>query len=424
MTLNELLDGLERESRPAIKEQMLREMTEPGLVLEAQEFFKLALDPEIKFGVTYDERKMPPMLEPSRILHYDIVDELKTLQYCKTREEKLQMINQIVATGGNERKWFVRAVNKNLRNGVTDTIINKIWPGHIRKFECMLAHDEPPKMIEVASSIIEPKYDGERCLIFCQGGGVTGKGFSRNGKAIKDENIRHILDHLEAHHFIGVLDGEMLARNWNQTAAAVRGPMPMPDELRFHVFDHLTLAEWSLKQSPMLHERRERLYQLAAQDVLNTKNEVHATGPINLVPHRVLESLDDAKRYAKEWHDLGFEGGIVKDLYAPYEWERSRSWRKMKFIITADGPIIGYEEGTGRNAGRLGAFIILYRGEQVKVGAGLTDEQRESLWLVKDDLIAKKVWVEFEAQDESKSGMQAKVRFPVFVRLRESKMGE
>jgi len=181
------------------------------------------------------------------------------------------------------------------------------------------------------------------------------------------------------------------------------------------------LSEWSQKTSPLLHERRERLYQLAADGVLEAWDSPTVIGPLNLVPHHVLENLDDAKRYAKEWHEQGFEGGVVKDLYAPYEWKRSRSWKKMKFIGAADAPIIGVEEGTGRNAGRLGAFIALYKGEQIKIGAGLTDEQRDSFWIVKDDLIAKKVWVEFEFQDESKSGMQAKVRFPVFIRLREDK---
>jgi len=58
MTLIELLDNLERESRPTIKEQMLRELTDPELVMEVQEYFRLALSKDVQFGCTWDERRL------------------------------------------------------------------------------------------------------------------------------------------------------------------------------------------------------------------------------------------------------------------------------------------------------------------------------------------------------------------------------
>jgi ATP-dependent DNA ligase len=45
---------------------------------------------------------------------------------------------------------------------------------------------------------------------------------------------------------------------------------------------------------------------------------------------------------------------MIKDLDAPYECKRSTFWMKWKPVITVDLNIVGFEQGTGRNLGRLG----------------------------------------------------------------------
>ena len=49
---------------------------------------------------------------------------------------------------------------------------------------------------------------------------------------------------------------------------------------------------------------------------------------------------------------------------------------KIKKFYDFDLQIVGYEEGTGRNKGRLGAFVVDYNGNKVKVGSGYSDEER------------------------------------------------
>ena len=51
-----------------------------------------------------------------------------------------------------------------------------------------------------------------------------------------------------------------------------------------------------------------------------------------------------------------------------------------------DLPIVRCEEGTGRLEGTLGAFVLKYKGNEVKEGSGFTDEQREYFWNNKDNL--------------------------------------
>jgi len=82
---------------------------------------------------------------------------------------------------------------------------------------------------------------------------------------------------------------------------------------------------------------------------------------------------------------------------------------KVKGTETFDVPVIGVQEGTGRNLGRMGALLT----PMGKVGGGFTDAHRE---LYYKDIIGK--IIEVECMELTPDG---KFRHPRFVRLREDK---
>jgi len=50
---------------------------------------------------------------------------------------------------------------------------------------------------------------------------------------------------------------------------------------------------------------------------------------------------------------------------------------KIKRMQTAEAKIVGYKEGNGKHLGRIGALICKYKGKLIRLGTGLTDQQRE-----------------------------------------------
>jgi len=86
-----------------------------------------------------------------------------------------------------------------------------------------------------------------------------------------------------------------------------------------------------------------------------------------------------------------------------------------------------FEEGTGRNAGRLGAIICEGtdndRDIRVNVGSGLSDENRDEYWTARDDLVGRVVEVAADAVTKNQDGTYS-LRFPRFVRFRGFKVGE
>lgn len=92
---------------------------------------------------------------------------------------------------------------------------------------------------------------------------------------------------------------------------------------------------------------------------------------------------------------------------------------KVKKFYDFDLQVIGYEEGTGRNKGRLGAFVVDYKGNQVKVGSGYSDEERINFWNNRDELIGRVITVKYkEVSRDKKTGLES-LQFPVYCGLTE-----
>lgn len=118
---------------------------------------------------------------------------------------------------------------------------------------------------------------------------------------------------------------------------------------------------------------------------------------------------------------------MIKEWEAPYECRRSAFWMKWKPTITVDLNIVGFEEGTGRNTGRLGAIICEgvdnERTISVNVGSGLSDSNRDSYWLARNQLVGQVVEVEADAVTQNQDGTYS-LRFPRFIRFRGFEPGE
>jgi hypothetical protein len=81
---------------------------------------------------------------------------------------------------------------------------------------------------------------------------------------------------------------------------------------------------------------------------------------------------------------------------------------KWKPVITVDLNIVGFEEGTGKNLGRLGAIVCEGvdndRRINVNVGSGLTDSDRDSFWADRDQLLGRVVEVKADAVTQNQDG--------------------
>jgi DNA ligase-1 len=329
-----------------------------------------------------------------------------------------------------------RVLIKDLRCGISEKTLNKIlgktsWK--IPTFTCQLAQDStdrPAKMKGIKR--LEVKLDGVRVLAVVQGASVTL--YSRNGKVFENfpQIAETILDNRRAFQYgrgTGgqfVLDGEIVGESFQALMKqAQRKTNAKTKDMVYHIFDIIPLD--ALKEGHCNIQQHKRIEWIeSARSVLDTTDCLRIMPGMN-VDLDTAEGHDVMQRFAQASVEQGYEGIMIKNLDAPYECKRSDFWMKWKPTITVDLNIVGFEEGTGRNAGRLGAIICEgkdnKRNIRVNVGTGLSDDNRDEYWTARSQLLGQVIEVEADAVTQNQDGSYS-LRFPRFVRFRGFEPGE
>jgi DNA ligase-1 len=281
---------------------------------------------------------------------------------------------------------------------------------------------------------LEQKLDGVRVLAVVTR--TTTNLYSRNGKPF--ENFPHIVESIDgirnkfAKFFTNnpngfVLDGEIIGESFQALMKQAQRKSDVKTEgMTYSVFDIVPLVDfergyWNAQQ----HKRLATLEQYRAvfeelTDCVRIMDGIE-------VDLSTAEGHDVMRRYAHDAVAAGFEGIMIKDIDAPYECRRSTFWMKWKPTITVDLNIVGFEEGTGRNLGRLGAIICEGVDDErnicVNVGSGLSDSDRDEYWAARTDLLGRVVEVQADAVTQNQDGTYS-LRFPRFVRFRGFEPGE
>jgi len=327
-----------------------------------------------------------------------------------------------------------RVIIKDLRCGISEKTINKVvgkteW--RIPVFTCQLATDSTDHQSKMKGvKRIECKLDGVRVLALCSKNTVSL--FSRNGKQFEnfpdiEEQIARIKGRISLEtKGPFVLDGEIVGESFQALMKqAHRKGNARTKDMTYYIFDVIPLADfergfWNAQQ----HKR------LLMLDI--NKEEIETQSNLRVMPGMTVdldtaEGHDVMRRFAEDAVAQGFEGIMIKDVGAPYECKRTTFWLKWKPVITVDLNIVGFEEGTGRNKGRLGAIICegvdADRAIRVNVGSGLTDADRDEYWGARDTLMGQVVEVAADAVTQNQDGTYS-LRFPRFVRFRGFEAGE
>ena len=433
-----VITSLEEHSSRINKEQII----EAEAVRDNTELFagmRMALDPLITFGVKKVpvKKSIDPQTSPTG-LHWEafelqvqaLIDRRATGHAARDLVEHLMFC----ATEQQWNGWYRRILIKDLRCGVSEKTINKVlkvFPGiaPVPVFECMLAHDGATHEKKITGvRLLEPKLDGVRVITVINYTNRTVTQFSRNGKLL--ENFGHITDAiLDNIDLIGrsmVLDGEMVSGSFQELMKQVhRKSDVQAQDARLMLFDILPLSEFQSGKSSLGQRRRSNL--------LNSMREIFdKIGHIDIIPWQEV-NLDEYvgqlvyKQFNADAIANGYEGIMIKDPNAPYECKRTVSWLKQKPFIEVSLEVVDVEEGTGRNAGRLGALVCSGvddgRSIRVNVGSGFSDLDRDQFWSGRDSLAGQVVEVRADAVTQNQDGSYS-LRFPRFLKFRGFRVGE
>ena len=164
-------------------------------------------------------------------------------------------------------------------------------------------------------------------------------------------------------------------------------------------------------------------YSVRKKRLLDLKNKIQKNGTQNIeVVQMVYEGTDVNDVY--DWLDYAVKHdweGLVVNRQVPYRRTRHNGCLKVKRFYTVDLRITAIEEGQNRLAGTMGALVVDYKGNELRVGSGFDDATRAAVWENPDNYIGKIVEIKYKEKScDKKTGLES-LQFPTFVRFRNDK---
>jgi DNA ligase-1 len=414
----EIIKELESDNSRKFKESVIAREDKNNNT-ELFEGVSMAMDKLRTFGLKQvpESQQDGPGLEWDTFLETTNQLELRTLTGNAARDKIDYLMG--LATQDEWNHWYRRILIKDLRCGVTEKTINKFSKIKVPVFECMLADDSKKHESKLKGQVfVEPKLDGVRVIAICDTEKDEVILMSRNGKELV--NFPHI--NTQLYHLLGELDqswafdGEIMSADFQSLMKQIhRKGDAQTDDAVLNLFDCMPLHMFQQGEcTEPLTKRKEWL-------------ESFQFGPnfqiIESVQFDLDKDYDKFMDYNRLCIDKGYEGIMIKPQNGVYECKRSSLWLKVKPFIEVSLTVVAVEEGTGRNAGKLGALIVEGTDDgkfiRTNVGSGLTDEDRETFWKDTEKLIGQIVEVRADAVTQNQDAVDDySLRFPRFLRFR------
>lgn len=318
----------------------------------------------------------------------------------------------------DERELYIQLLSKKVRLGIAAKTINKIIPNLIPEWEVQQAYTvEKYPLKEGTEFWLTQKLNGARATLY------EGQLLARSGMPYK--GLEHITDALSWLRVAGfVADGELTLKDKgdlsDNEAFRVSTGILNSDNVNktvicYTIFDMIPVKDFDALKPQVTYRYRRDILNQFAERVADTD------GAVNVLPvlyhgtdqSKIEELLEQMVREDKE--------GLMINTDVPYRRTRHKGILKVKRFYTMDLPIIRCEEGTGRLSGTLGAFVLKYKENEVKVGSGFTDEQREQFWNNRDDMEGLLCEVKYKEISQDKGTGLESLQFPVFVGIRTDK---
>ena len=405
-----------RREKADLFRRFLKEDEESGLFRKVVVY---AMDPTIMFNMgkrsitTLIIDGVAPVADPDLTMEdFDRLDLMVSRKLSRTDGAK--WLNARIQTlRSEEARILVGIIDKDLSWGLGVSSVNEVVPGLITEFFCMLAAKYDPTKITYPCHV-EPKFDGMRVLAMVKDREVSF--FTRSGKAVESLPIHMYADCVKIADVLAydghvVLDGEIMGDSFKETMEKGRRKSEIFSNAKYHIFDWLPHDEYieiGKGKSKLGYRERRRVLELALS---SSKAEACVLPPVY-----IASSEMEVTHYYEAFRDMGLEGAIIKESDGCYVGKRSSGWIKMKAEETEDLEIIGFEEGEGKYEGKLGALIVNREGVEVRVGSGLSDEDRQMMWSNKDLYRHKLIEVQF--QEITPDGS---LRHPRYLNLRMDK---
>lgn len=393
--ITDLIDSLAATTKKNEKIKLLEATkSNPELEALAKAVFKAAYDTSINYWIrTFPEVGTLDQLEETEDARISMNAALTSLDNLSSRNitgnNALHYATSIASfLEEDEAKLFRAIVARDLRCGATASTANKVWPGLIPDHPYMRCSSFSEKNLKNISfpCYSQTKADGLYIDIIVSTDEVIYR--TRNGQTLALNNPEFD-DRLKKLASGWVLMGEALITDENSPTGYCdrktgNGILNSDDidvsRLAFVLWDAVQYSEWS---------KGEDVVELPVR--LDTLKAIISVvgGPLRLVDTVEVHTVEEVIEHFRSNVAKGEEGVVIKDRKGTWKDGTSKYQVKVKIEFECELKIVGYKEGTGKHAGKLGAFEMESSEGLIKVsaGGGYSDKQREEFWNKRDEML-------------------------------------
>lgn len=389
---------------------------------ELMAFFRFLLDPAIITGLSDAKINKKVTAMPDIDIQYLSCGYLYIMGagHNTGSDASIATIQNYLHKNPEYEEFLKRLFTKNLPIGVEAATINKVYGEEIIPvWEVQQGYPIDKYKFRKGELIFASrKLNGSRGTYF--------KGDIISRQAQKFEGLDYIIKDIEK--IIGTdyaVDGELIRRNidgltdgqnFRETISILNSDGNDKSLIKFVIFDIVPIDEFE-------RDACTENYSVRKKRLLDLKNKIQKNGTQNIeVVQMVYEGTDVNDVY--DWLDYAVKHdweGLVVNRQVPYRRTRHNGCLKVKRFYTVDLRITAIEEGQNRLAGTMGALVVDYKGNELRVGSGFDDATRAAVWENPDNYIGKIVEVKFKEKScDKKTGLES-LQFPTFVRFRDDK---
>jgi DNA ligase-1 len=394
-----------------------------------QRYLQIAFDPYKVYGIS--TKKLYANVPPHVATDVELFDVFELFEYLEkhntgTFQEILlcqNLLDGVAAVDRECAELLESLICKDLSIGCDAKTINKEIPGCIRTFSCQLANKyfDKPAIVEGKKFAITTKIDGGRIIALKENGQVsfyTRAGQRYEGLVDLEREMQWMPDNTCLDGEITLFDSHGMSskEQYKETMKIVRTKDKEKHGIKMLVFDWMPADDFKRQQCDVPYrDRRAEVTRL----ICNYRHYDY----FRLLP--LLYVGEDTSMITEILEDqvAAGEEGIMINIYdAPYEFKRTTNLLKCKKMDTLDLEVIGFEEGSGRLAGTLGAILVRYKNDNVvKVGSGFSDAQRAEIWNNQADWLGAIIECQYFEETKNADG-GISLRFPVFKSRRTDKL--
>lgn len=324
-----------------------------------------ALDPTIKYFIkkipTYNNQQLNGN---TKTLEWALVELKQLSSRIVTGQAGISHLKNIIeSVSASDAAVVVKIIEGDFRAGFSESTVNKVWIGLIPDFPYMRC--ALPKAVNLDEfSWEQGVYSQLKADSMFANVNHTTDGdvqlLSRNGTQFPLEEFEYLVQDVkdtfptntQTHGELMVKrDGVVLPRqigNGILNSVAKGGTFDKGDKPFYVVWDQIAL-DAVIPKGTYNVPYSERFAALESQ--------VSGSIFLELIPTRIVHSMEEALTHYREMLAEGLEGTIIKDARGIWKDTTSKHQVKLKLEVSVDLEIVGFNAGNGKNTDTFGSII-------------------------------------------------------------------